>query len=67
MRPELIGLLLAGTSLHHPRATTCATSADPPPPRAAHQPTCGGAYKFVAAAWAPTCECTDPQMVPQSN
>jgi hypothetical protein len=30
-------------------------------------PQCGGAYQFMAASWANTCECIDPQMVPQSN
>ena len=30
-------------------------------------PQCGGVHKFMAASWANTCECADPQMVPQSN
>ena len=40
-----------------------------PPGQAAADapPQCGGVHKFMAASWANTCECVDPQMVPQSN
>ena len=34
----------------------------------ADSPLCAaGGHRFMAGAWADTCECTDPEMVPQSN
>ena len=35
---------------------------------AVDDPVCAaGGHRFMAGAWADTCECTDPEMVPQSN
>ena len=55
---EVLLLVLSALCAAAPRGQA---AADAPPQM------CGGAYKFMAASWANTCECADLQMVPQSN